>query len=67
LRAVAAEAALSGERPDGELFRRAADAAAQPLDPPADIHASSAYRRHLTSVLVRRALATAAGRIQGQA
>ena len=58
--------ALLGERPGAELFRRAADLAAQAVDPPADIHASSSYRRHLTGVLVRRALATAASRIKGQ-
>ena len=67
LRAAAAEETLSGKRPDAELFRRAADAAAQAVEPPADIHASSAYRRQLAAVLVRRALATAEGRIQGRA
>jgi aerobic carbon-monoxide dehydrogenase medium subunit len=67
LRVEAAEAALLGERPGAELFRRAADMAAQALDPPADIHASSSYRRHLTGVLVRRALTTAASRIKGRA
>ena len=63
----AAEQALLGEQPGAELFRRASDLAAQAVDPPADIHASSSYRRHLTGVLVRRALATAASRIKGQA
>jgi carbon-monoxide dehydrogenase medium subunit len=67
LRVTAAEHALVGERPDAELFRRAADIAAQAVEPPADIHASAGYRRHLTGVLVRRALATAEGRIKGQA
>lgn len=63
LRMIAAEQALLGERPGGEIFRRAGDVAAQAVDPPADIHASSGYRRHLTGVLVRRALTTAASRI----
>jgi len=67
LRVAAAEEVLLGQRPGSELFRRAGDAAEQAVEPPADIHASSAYRRHLTAVLVRRALATAEGRIQGQA
>jgi CO/xanthine dehydrogenase FAD-binding subunit len=67
LRMIAAEQALLGEWPDADLFRRAGDIAAQAVDPPADIHASSSYRRHLTGVLVRRALTTAASRIKGQA
>jgi aerobic carbon-monoxide dehydrogenase medium subunit len=67
LRMIAAEQVLVGERPGAELFRRAADIAAQAVDPPADIHASSSYRRHLTGVLVRRALATAESRMRGQA
>jgi len=67
LRMTAAEQALVGERPGAELFRGAGDAAAQAVNPPADIHASSSYRRHLTGVLVRRALATAESRIKGRA
>ncbi len=67
LRMIAAEQALLGERPGAELFRGAGDVAAQAVDPPADIHASSSYRRHLTGVLVRRALTTAASRIKGRA
>jgi aerobic carbon-monoxide dehydrogenase medium subunit len=67
LRMIAAEQALLGEWPDADLFRRAGDIAAQAVDPPADIHASSSYRRHLTAVLVRRALTTAASRVKGRA
>jgi len=67
LRMSAAEQALVGERAGAELFRAAGDVTAQAVDPPADIHASSNYRRHLTGVLVRRALATAESRIKGQA
>lgn len=67
LRVAAAEEPLSGKRPGAELFRRAADAAAQAVEPPADIHASSGYRRQLTGVLVRRALAVAASRVKGTA
>src|SRR5258707_12990154 len=67
LRMIAAEEALLGERPGAELFRRAGDIAVQAADPPADIHASSGYRSQLIGVLVRRALATAASRIKGQA
>ena len=67
LRVEAAEAALLGERPGEEVFRCAGDAAAQAVDPLADIHASSSYRRHLAGVLVRRALAVAANRVKGNA
>jgi CO/xanthine dehydrogenase FAD-binding subunit len=67
LRLTAAEEALVGERLGAEVFRRAGEIAAQAVEPPADIHASSGYRRHLTGVLVRRALATAESRIKGQA
>ena len=66
LRVTAAEEALVGERLGAEVFRRAGEIAAQAVEPPADIHASSGYRRHLTGVLVRRALATAESRIKGQ-
>lgn len=67
LRMIAAEQALLGEPPSAELFRKAGDVAAEAVDPPADIHASSSYRRHLTGVLVRRALTTAASRAKGHA
>ncbi len=63
LRMIAAEQALLGERSGAEPFRRAGDIAAQAVEPPADIHASSSYRRHLTGVLARRALTTAASRV----
>src|SRR5215467_4386975 len=67
LRVAAAEEALVGAPLGAEVFRRAGEIAAQAVEPPADIHASSGYRRHLTGVLVRRALATAESRIKGQA
>jgi carbon-monoxide dehydrogenase medium subunit len=67
LRVAAAEEILLGGRPGAELYRNAGAAAAQAVEPPADIHASSGYRRQLTGVLVRRALATAEGRVKGQA
>ncbi len=63
LRVEAAEAALLGEWPGAEPFRRAADIAAQAVDPPSDIHASSSYRRHVARVLVRRALSVAESRV----
>ncbi len=67
---VAREAAalLSGQEPDAAAVEAAADAAATlDVDPPSDIHASAAYRRHLTRVLVRRTLATAVDRARAAA
>ncbi|MGH7798855.1 MAG: FAD binding domain-containing protein [Candidatus Binatia bacterium] len=66
VRVAAAEEALLGEKPDSEVYRRAGDAAAQTVDPPTDIHASSSYRRHIAGVLVGRALAIAESRVKGR-
>jgi carbon-monoxide dehydrogenase medium subunit len=52
LRARAVEAALGG----GATAAEAAAAADDGTDPPSDINATSEYRRHLATVLVRRAL-----------
>ena len=58
LRARAVEEALAA----GAGVAEAAQQAPEGLDPPSDLHASAEYRRHLATVLVRRALeeATAA-------
>lgn len=59
--------ALEGERPGAKVIAAAAGAAAaKDIDPPGDIHASAAYRRHLTGVLVRRALERACARAAGE-
>jgi CO/xanthine dehydrogenase FAD-binding subunit len=51
---------LAGQAPTADAIAAAADAAAvRDADPPSDVHASSAYRRHLTRVLVRRVLTRA--------
>ena len=52
LRAMAVEEALRS----GASAADAATAAVQGTEPPSDINASSEYRRHLATVLVRRAL-----------
>ncbi|HEX2201705.1 MAG TPA: hypothetical protein VHG91_00330, partial [Longimicrobium sp.] len=58
-----AAAALVGQAPTEEAIRAAAEAAMErDVDPPGDIHASPAYRRHLTGVLVRRVLPRAFAR-----
>ncbi|HEV2132313.1 MAG TPA: xanthine dehydrogenase family protein subunit M [Longimicrobiaceae bacterium] len=60
--------ALAGTVPTEEAIRAAADAAAQrDIDPPADIHASAAYRRRLVEVLVRRVLPRAIERATANA
>lgn len=59
---LAARAArtLRGETPTAAVIRAAAEAAAsKDVDPPGDIHASPAYRRHLVGTLTRRVLTRA--------
>ena len=60
-RAVEAEAALVDASFSEEAVEAAATLASQHVTPLEDIHASVEYRRHLVKVLVRRALAEAAG------
>jgi aerobic carbon-monoxide dehydrogenase medium subunit len=52
IRATAVEEALAGGASPSEAAARADEG----LDPPADLNASTEYRRHLARVLVRRAL-----------
>jgi carbon-monoxide dehydrogenase medium subunit len=60
VRAGAAEALLAGERPSAGLFDEAARLATQDMDPPADLHGSSDYRKKVAAALVRRGLQAAA-------
>jgi carbon-monoxide dehydrogenase medium subunit len=60
VRAGAAESVLVGHEPSAELFAEAARQAAEPLDPPADLHGSSDYRKKVAAALVRRGLRAAA-------
>jgi aerobic carbon-monoxide dehydrogenase medium subunit len=60
LRAVDAEDLLVGERPSTELFDEAARRATDDIDPPADLHGSSEYRKKVAAALVRRGLRAAA-------
>ena len=63
VRATEAERVITGERPDDAAIRAAADAAGRlDVDPATDVHASSAYRRHLAGVMVRRVLTRAVER-----
>jgi aerobic carbon-monoxide dehydrogenase medium subunit len=60
VRATAAEDLLIGERPSAELFDEAARRATDDLDPPADLHGSSDYRKTVAAAIVRRGLRAAA-------
>jgi carbon-monoxide dehydrogenase medium subunit len=62
VRVVDAEALLRGATPGREPFEAAAERAVRDLEPPSDLHASRAYRRHVARVLVRRALEQAVAR-----
>src|SRR5215469_4668430 len=59
-RATGAEDLLVGEEPSAELFDEAARRATDEIDPPADVHGSSEYRRKAAAALVRRGLRAAA-------
>jgi carbon-monoxide dehydrogenase medium subunit len=60
LLALDAMQAVTGSELHEATIDAAGDAAGRALDPPTDLHASSDYRRHLASVLVKRALRQAA-------
>jgi aerobic carbon-monoxide dehydrogenase medium subunit len=62
VRAREAEALLVGARGEADRLAEAARVVQGALMPPADVHGSSAYRRHLAGVLVERALTEAWGR-----
>ena len=61
VRLGAAEEVLVGAPLSADVFAEAGAAAAAAIDPPADLNGPPEYRRHLASVLVRRALTEAAG------
>jgi aerobic carbon-monoxide dehydrogenase medium subunit len=56
VRAARAEAALVGRSVEPDRLAEAARALASDLDPPDDVHASPALRRHLAGVLLTRSL-----------
>jgi len=61
LRARAVEEALVGQPATEEAVRAAAAAAAEGTNPPSDLNGDADYRRHLATVLTRRAVLAAAG------
>jgi carbon-monoxide dehydrogenase medium subunit len=61
IRATAVEQALIGQPATEDVVRRAAQAAADGTNPPTDLNGDADYRRHLASVLTRRAVLAAVG------
>ncbi|MDP2774871.1 MAG: xanthine dehydrogenase family protein subunit M [Nocardioides sp.] len=61
LRARAVEAALVGQPATEDAVRTAAAQAADGTNPPSDLNGEASYRKHLATVLVRRAVLHAAG------
>jgi carbon-monoxide dehydrogenase medium subunit len=61
LRASATEGALAGVSATEDAVRPAAEHAADGTNPPSDLNGDSDYRRHLATVLTRRAVLKAAG------
>ena len=60
VRAAGAEDLLRGEIPSAQLFDEASRRATEGIDPPADLHGSSEYRKRVAAALVRRGLQAAA-------
>jgi CO/xanthine dehydrogenase FAD-binding subunit len=67
LRRSEAEGQLIGSSADAASVAAAAAAAAADLEPASDLHGTSAYRRHVAGVMVRRALEQAISRANGAA
>jgi carbon-monoxide dehydrogenase medium subunit len=61
LRARSVEAALAGQPATDEAVRAAAASAAEGTHPPSDLNGDADYRRHVATVLTRRAVLAAAG------
>jgi aerobic carbon-monoxide dehydrogenase medium subunit len=61
VRATAVEQALVGQPATADAVREAASRAADGTSPPSDLNGDAEYRRHLATVLTRRAVLTAAG------
>jgi carbon-monoxide dehydrogenase medium subunit len=64
IRARPVEAALRGQTPDAAVIRDAAALLDDLLDPPSDVHGSSAYRKHVSTILAVRALTRAVQQCQ---
>lgn len=64
-RSPSAEEVLKGTEPTDEALAAAAEAIDPDIDPLSDLQGSSSYRRHVTKVLARRALARGRARATG--
>ena len=64
-RALDAEKALAGKKPDAAAVKSAAALATKGIDTTGDIWASSEYRAHLTQVYTERAITAAVARARG--
>jgi carbon-monoxide dehydrogenase medium subunit len=64
LRIQRAEEILIGRDPSAEGFAESAEIVGKSIDPASDVHGSSEFRKHVTKVLTRRALESAAHRAQ---
>ncbi len=62
VRASSAEATLGGARPTDEALASAAESVQGEIDPISDVHGSAVYRRHVATVVARRALTLARDR-----
>jgi carbon-monoxide dehydrogenase medium subunit len=65
-RSRAAENVLIGKVITGEVLSEAGRAASAELEPPADVHGSSEYRKEMTELFVRRTAEAALKRAQAQ-
>ncbi|MET0525067.1 MAG: xanthine dehydrogenase family protein subunit M [Nocardioides sp.] len=61
IRARAVEQALAGQSASADAVRTAAALAAEGTNPPSDLNGDADYRRHVATVLVRRAVLAATG------
>ena len=63
IRVPAAEGTLVGAPLSSETFDAVAQIVSSELNPPKDIHGTTAYRKHLAGVITRRGLVSAAAKI----
>lgn len=66
VRTPQAEDKLVGSKVEDEIIEQAAGQAMEEIEPESDVHASAEYRRHVTGVLLRRALKIALERAKGK-